>query len=62
MGDESKENVDREGERCCSAIVSGARRLTPAGRGKAVAELLDVVDGRDMTEEIDLFTECGIAQ
>lgn len=54
--------MDREGERCCSAIVSGARRLTPAGRGKAVAELLDVVDGRDMTEEIDLFTECGIAQ
>lgn len=51
--------MEREGERC-SATVSGAKRLTPAGRGKALIELVEVVDGRDMVDEVDLLTACGM--
>lgn len=62
LGDDSKENVDREGERCCSTAVSGASRLTPAGRGKALTELLDMVEGRDIFDEVDLLAECGMSR
>jgi hypothetical protein len=61
LGDDSNEKVEREGERCWSTGGSGASRWTPAGRGKALMERLDVVDGRDILEEADLLAECGMA-
>lgn len=53
-GDESKENVEREGE-SWSLPVSGASRVAPAGLGNALelatADAVEVEDGRDMVLE-----------
>jgi hypothetical protein len=54
LGDDSKENVEREGE-IWSLPVSGASRVAPAGLGKALAfaewDAVEVEDGRDMVLE-----------
>jgi hypothetical protein len=60
LGDDSNEKVEREGDRCWSTDGPGANRWTPGGRGMALTEWLDVVDGRDMLEEVDLLAECGM--
>jgi hypothetical protein len=52
LGDDSKENVEREGE-IWSLPVSGASRVAPAGLGKvlALADAVEVDEGRDMVLE-----------
>ena len=57
FGEDSKENVDLEGE-TWSVVVSGTSRVVPAGLDNG---LVDVDEGRDMVVVADeSWVECGM--
>ena len=62
LEESSNENVDRAGE-SWSPAASGTNKVAPAGLGNALAELVEVEDGRDMVAfELELVAACGILQ